>query len=120
MAVASAEGMLVNLHLGEADQFLIINTQGQTIDRRSAPLPGGGAERWRDLAALLQDCRAVLVSGAGDSPRRIFAEAGVPMYLTEGLVSDAVEAIFRSQPVAPPRRAFRCGEVCSGQGSGCG
>jgi nitrogen fixation protein NifB len=120
VAVASAEGMLVNLHLGEADQFLIVNAQGQTIETRPAPPPGGGAQRWQDLAALLGDCRAVLVSGAGETPRQVLAEAGVPVHLTEGLVSDAVEAIYRNQPVAPPRRAFRCGEACSGQGAGCG
>jgi len=120
VAAASAEGVLVNLHLGEADHFLILNAQGRQVATRPAPPAGHGARRWQDLAALLADCRALLVSGVGEGPKEALARAGIQVYLTEGLVADAVEAVFRGAAVPPPRRVYRCGEVCSGQGTGCG
>ncbi len=120
VAVASAEGALVNLHLGEADHLLIFDSSGQLVETRATPSTGGGIQRWLDLAELVKDCRALLVSGVGGSPKTTLAEAGVEVLLTEGLVADAVEAVFAGRPVPPPRRIYRCGEVCAGQGNGCG
>jgi nitrogen fixation protein NifB len=112
--------MLVNLHLGEAEEFLIFGADGQLVETRPAPPPGGGTSRWIELADTLKDCRAVLVNGAGDSPRRTLAAEGLAVHLAEGLIADAVEAIYLDRLVPPPRRVYRCGEVCAGQGNGCG
>ena len=120
VAVASEEGMLVNLHLGEAEQFLIFDARGDLIETRPAPPSGGGNSRWLELAGVLTDCRAVLVNGVGEAPRKALADEGLMVHLTEGLIGDAVDAIFHDRSVPPPRRIYRCGEVCQGQGTGCG
>jgi nitrogen fixation protein NifB len=120
VAVASMEGLLVNMHLGEADDFLIFDAQGRHVATRPAPRAGLGPRRWLDLAATLHDCRAVLVSGAGETPCKTLAGAGVTVRLTEGLVTDALDAVYKGRSFAPPRRAIQCGEACSGQGNGCG
>ena len=70
VAVASEEGALVNQHLGEAARVLIYKKDESTAsgfkfhEVRKAPEPGSGEHRWRDLGALLHDCRAFLVSAA--------------------------------------------------------
>jgi len=120
VAVASAEGMLVNLHLGEADELMIFDLEGNHVESRPTPPAGLGPQRWIDLAAVLEDCQAVLVSGAGETPRQILAEAGVQVRLTEGLIADSLEALSQGRPFAPPRHAFQCGQACAGQGNGCG
>src|SRR5271166_6420903 len=120
VAVASAEGMLVNLHLGEADELLIFDANGQLVATRPAPPAGSGSRRWQEMAARLNDCRAVLASGAGETPSRLLTDLGVTVRLTEGLVADAVAEVYQGRPATPPRRAFRCGDACAGQGTGCG
>jgi nitrogen fixation protein NifB len=110
----------VNLHLGEADSLMVFGPDGALVESRPAPPTGLGAQRWVDMARLLDDCRALLVSGAGDTPRKVLERAGVRVQVTEGLVSDALDAVYQGRPFAPPRRAFRCGESCAGQGTGCG
>jgi nitrogen fixation protein NifB len=120
VAVASEEGLLVNLHLGEADNLMIFRPDGGLVESRPTPPTGLGSRRWIELAERFQDCRAVLVSGAGETPRRILAGAGLRVVLTEGLVADALDALEQGRACVPPRRAFRCGETCAGQGNGCG
>lgn len=122
VAVASMEGYLVNLHLGAADRFHIYEQDGDGIrlrEIRKAPPSGGGAHRWEALAEALSDCRALLVHQLGGSPRAVLDRAGVRVLETEGLVSDAAEAVFAGRdPVVslPPRG---CGD-CAGPGTGCG
>ena len=120
VAVASAEGMLVNLHLGEADELLIFDAHGHQVGTRPAPPAGRGSQRWEEMAARLRDCRAVLTSGAGETPSRLLTDLGVTVRLTEGLVADAVAEVYQGRPATPPRRAFRCGDACAGGGTGCG
>ena len=120
VAAASLEGLLVNLHLGEADEFLIFGSDGRHVDTRTAPRAGLGAHRWEALADVLNDCRAVLVSGVGDTPRKVLEQAGVSVLTVEGLVSDAVDAVFQGRPLPAPRRSYRCEGACPGTGNGCG
>ena len=69
VAVASREGVLVNLHLGEADSFQIWGPEGQgfrLLEERPAPPPGGGGDRWWAMAEILER----LPGGAGQRPGR--------------------------------------------------
>ena len=53
VAVASMEGLLVNQHLGEAASLWIFGEKdgkAELIERRFTPEPGGGSERWAELA----------------------------------------------------------------------
>lgn len=126
VAVASQEGMLVNLHLGEADRFLIYSqTEGGFAlkETRVAPQPGGGQERWKALARTLKGCRAVLVSGIGDSPRSILERAGIRAVEMYGFIEQGLEAVFNNGDVRGLRgRRVICTKDggCGGSGMGCG
>jgi nitrogen fixation protein NifB len=125
IAVASLEGMLVNQHLGEADVLYIYENGGEAglhlREIRATPPTGGGAARWEALAAMLSDCRAVLVSGIGSNPRTVLEKSGLDIFVLNGVIAEAVQSIFTGQSVAhlikPPPV---CGAECGGTGSGCG
>ena len=73
VAVATLEGVLVNQHLGEAEMISVFGRGEQgfhLVERRQAPPPGGGSQRWMALAEMLKDCRALLVASAGGRPAR--------------------------------------------------
>lgn len=123
VAVATLEGVLVNQHLGEAEQLSIFAKEGQgfrLVETRPAPPPGGGSNRWLALAETLNDCRTLLVSGAGNSPREVLAEKGLQVVVMEGLIEEGLDAIHRGVSVrAPLRTEHRCGVGCAGDGRGC-
>jgi nitrogen fixation protein NifB len=125
IAVASRDGFLVSAHLGEA-RTLRIYAPGpggpECIEERLTPPPGGGMTRWAALAASLKDCSALVVNGVGGSPRHTLEADGLKVHVLEGLISEALEALFAG--TAPghleKRRPFKCGESCAGAGNGCG
>jgi nitrogen fixation protein NifB len=123
VAVATLEGVLVNLHLGEAEQIAVFGRSEEGFHRvaeRSAPPPGGGPERWKALAHTLKDCRALLVASAGAAPCAALAEQGIKVVMMEGLIVDGLEAVYRGVPIrAPLRKEHRCGSGCAGNGLGC-
>ncbi len=124
VAVASREGMLVNLHLGEAASFQIWGPNGQgfqLLEERPAPPPGNGDQRWWALAQVLQDCRAVLVSAIGETPKAILTEAGtMPLEMT-GLIELGLKAVYESGTVSFFKgRRGGVAQGCSGKGLGGG
>lgn len=125
VAVASLEGVLVNQHLGEAYQVLVYGEKHGRfglIEARQTPEPGGGMQRWSELAATLSDCRAVLVSGVGQRPKKVLANSGVEVIECEGVIDEAVRAVFAGESLnhMAVRRPSACGSGCSGNQLGCG
>lgn len=126
VAVASEEGMLVNLHLGEASEVLIYREvdedEFEVMETRKLPEPGGGNERWSLTAELLKDCRAFLVSASGPTPKRILESYGLKVLEMEGLIEEGLEAVFAGNelPASLQRRFIACGISCQGSGTGCG
>ncbi len=127
IAVATMEGLFVNLHLGEADHLWIfsdINGKPEFVEKRKTPPVGGGDERWNALADTLGDCRAVLAGGAGGAPVRVMESRGIKVITMEGFAEEAMNAIFsgRSVPAVLTRTPGMCGagHSCSGTGMGCG
>ena len=127
IAVSSMEGVLINQHLGEADRFLIYGMNASDecmlVDARSAPPAGGGQERWEALADILKDCRALLVNGAGDSPKKVMTAKGIEVMVLEGVIEEAVYGIFNGQDLKHLMKSSQihaCGSSCSGTGGGCG
>jgi len=123
VAVATNEGILVNLHLGEADCFQIW-TQDKNgfrmIGHRQAPKPGNGMRRWIKLAKLLDDCRAVLVSGIGKTPFDIISRAGIKPVEMSGFIEAGLDAIYNNHPLTSLKgRKVSCEGGCSADGSGC-
>ncbi len=125
VAVASMEGVLVNQHLGEAAKLLIYGQKDdriQLLEARATPPRGGGPQRWEALAGTLADCSTLLVSGVGESPRKTLAAAGVEVLEIEGLIHEAVRALFAGEGLnhMVKRTPTACGNSCGGSATGCG
>ncbi|MDD5642884.1 MAG: radical SAM protein [Syntrophales bacterium] len=123
VAVATKEGMLVNLHLGEAPSLQIWENKGQgfkLVAERPAPPPGGGDQRWWDLAETLKDCRAVLVSALGETPRAILEDAGIHPLEVSGFIELGLQAVYNGDPVELLKgRSQGLAKACPGSGRGC-
>ncbi len=123
VAVASREGMLVNQHLGEASSLAVyekVDGMVKLKERRITPPKGTMDNRWVALANTFKDCRAIIVNGIGQKPRKVLEEQGLKVFQIEGLLSDAVERIYEGKSLAPMIcRSRACGEACEGSGGGC-
>jgi len=124
IAVASMEGMLVNQHLGEAEQLWIFDTslgRPSLIGKRETPEPGGGTARWSELADTIKDCHTILVSGIGRKPRWVLEQKGLRVIEMTGLISEGVGHMARTGDIpASMRKTFTsCGSGCQGTGAGC-
>ena len=127
VAVASREGVLVNLHLGQAAEFQIWGPSRdgfELLEIRPAPEAGGGELRWEKLAKLLADCRNVLVSGIGKTPRAVLSGYGVEPLEMSGFIEEALKAIYAGDDLSAMRT--RKGKACcteklgkGGGGLGC-
>ncbi len=128
VAVGTREGLLVNMHLGEARSFQIWGPvpDGEgfyKIEERAAPSSGGGPKRWAALAALLKDCRAVLAAAMGDTPKTMLQENGLPAHAVSGFITDNLTALYRTGDLSAfsARKGRACGAGgCGGGGEGCG
>jgi nitrogen fixation protein NifB len=126
VAVASEEGTLINQHLGEAKVLWVFARRGDgfvLVERRQAPTSGRGESRWQELANILPDCRALLVTDAGTAPRRILEAAGIDVLPAEGLIEDLLYSVYQGHPLPKVRpKGFRCGRgaSCGGSGMLCG
>ncbi|MCX5876684.1 MAG: radical SAM protein [Deltaproteobacteria bacterium] len=98
VAVVSAGGMEVDLHLGQAFQALIYGHRedGLTclLGRRDLPEAGGGGLRWEKLADSLPDCFALLAASAGVNPKQILKDRGITVLITEGEIDGTVDVLF--------------------------
>ncbi len=128
VAVTSMEGVLINQHLGEADRFLVyaFDEEAQTpvlVESRPAPPAGGGTMRWEAVASLLGDCRALLVNGAGEAPKKVLHKSGMEVYTLDGVIEEGVTGVFSGKDMSHLMRISQmhaCKTNCSGTGGGCG
>ena len=97
LAVCSSDGFEVDLHLGQASQFLIYGPQDGPVvllETRPAPEMGHGPARWEAVSLLLSDCFAVLAAAAGESPKRILGERGLTVLGQEGNIEGLVDVLY--------------------------
>lgn len=99
VAVASREGKLINLHLGQAERFQIWDLSGgdyRLVEERKTPESAFGEDKWSRLALTLGDCRAVLASAAGERPRQTLQGYGIVLHCVSGLIEDALRVMEQS------------------------
>lgn len=126
VAVATNEGILVNLHLGEARKVYIYEKTRNGyhfVEMRNTPPEGGGMERWKELATkTLVDCKAILVGGIGETPIKVLQENGVRVIQMSGLIDTGLDAVYLNMPIKTLCRSeyTKCGDSCRGTGTGCG
>ena len=124
VAVATNEGLLVNMHLGEARSLYIFQQSPKgfkLVEERLTPKHGSGDQRWVDLARSLQDCRALLVSGVGETPKSMLKSCGLHVIEMTGLIDEGLEGVYNNRvirSIAKPD-AFKCGSSCKGTAQGC-
>ena len=99
VAVVSASGMDVDLHLGQADRMLIYGPREDglacLLESRTAPETGSGDSRWQVLAEeCLFDCFALLASNAGQNPQKVLEDMGIKVLLTEENIEGTVEVLY--------------------------
>jgi nitrogen fixation protein NifB len=98
VAVASASGMEVDLHLGQAGKLLIYGPRdddGLTclLESRDTPLQGA-SDRWETLAESLSDCFCLLASHAGEVPQQQLAEKGIKVLLTDDDIEGLIDVLY--------------------------
>ncbi|MFH0781967.1 MAG: radical SAM protein [Pseudomonadota bacterium] len=125
VAVATEEGILINQHLGEARTLQIWEQTAdgfRKVEERQTPAIGGGIKRWHQLARVLGDCRAVLISGVGQTPFDILSKSGVKPVEAAGFIEEGLTIVFENRNTALLRgRKSPCSDgACSGSGGGCG
>ncbi|WP_339137258.1 MAG: NifB/NifX family molybdenum-iron cluster-binding protein [Candidatus Electrothrix sp. GW3-4] len=98
VAVASTSGMDVDLHLGQANKFLIYGPREDglacLLESRTAPEAGSGDSRWQALANSLPDCFALLAANAGQNPQKVLGDLGVKVLLTEENIEGTVDVLY--------------------------
>jgi nitrogen fixation protein NifB len=98
VAVASSNGMDIDLHLGHARQVLIYGAREDglhcLLEARPTPKAGTGKSRWQELGATLNDCFVLLAAHAGSSPREVLSTTGLPTILTDENVEGTVDVLF--------------------------
>ena len=124
VAVATYEGHLVNMHLGEADTLYIFKQTPNGfhfVEERNTPASGGGDFRWINLANTLKDCRAILVAGVGENPTNILKHSGIRVIQMTGLIDEGLDAVYNGTAIKTIKKAdaFKCGESCRGNAQGC-
>ncbi len=125
VAVATQEGVLINQHLGETKRFEIWEKHDgsfRKVEDRQAPQSGGGVKRWYKLARVLDDCRAVLVSGVGEVPREILTKSGIIPVESSGFIDEGLRAVYENSDThyLKGRSTAWVNGSCSGSGGGCG
>ncbi|XOF33950.1 MAG: radical SAM protein [Candidatus Electrothrix sp. YB6] len=99
VAVASSNGMDVDLHLGQAGKMLIYGPRQDglacLLESRNTPAAGSGTSRWQALAdECLSDCFALLAANAGENPQKVLAEQGIKVLLTEENIEGTVDVLY--------------------------
>ena len=124
VAVTSQEGFLVNQHLGEAKQiniFRLTNDGYVLMEQRETPSRGLGELRWKNLAIILKDCKALLVEGIGPTPYKVLTSKGIRVIEMTGLIESGLDHVLKEKRLKniKKRDLFKCGSGCSGTGYGC-
>jgi len=123
VALATREGALINQPLGEATELYIYDLNQETpslVEKRTLPKSGDGNARWQNLARTIKDCHTILVSGAGDTPKKFLGTMGFTILEVNGMIDLVLMALKKGEPLNHliVRAQTTCGE-CRGTGTGC-
>ena len=98
VAVATSDGKNVNSGFGNASEFRIYATDGNTVrflktvavDRSGSVAGRDHKEHIESIIRQLEDCGTVIVEEIGPMPSKILSELGVRVVITQGDVNEAV------------------------------
>lgn len=126
VAVATSDGLVVDMHLGEAVELSIYEKTRngyRFMEKRQVLEVDECKNKWKALCdGILTDCTAVLVSGAGRMPTAVLQNSGVKVVQMKGLIDTGLDSVYNEQPLISIFKAgpFKCGATCHGNRKGCG
>ncbi|MBA2861874.1 NifB/NifX family molybdenum-iron cluster-binding protein [Methanococcus maripaludis] len=96
VAIASTDGVNVNMHFGAATHFLIFEIKdnvAEFMEFRENPTTTikEHTDRWNYALDLLKDCGAIFCSRIGDNPKSVFEGKGVKIVTTENTLKEALK-----------------------------
>lgn len=98
VAVASSNGIEIDLHLGHAMTFLVYGPREDglacLLETRQAPAAGSGNKRWEQLGQILSDCFVLLATSAGETPRKALAENGLKVVTSTDNIEGTVDVLY--------------------------
>lgn len=122
VAVASSNNIVIDEHLGQARYMRIFEHKGEgfeEIDIRKMPPQGQSDERWANMARILKDCRAVLVSSAGQKPFEYLRNCGLRVLESEQPIEIALDLVFNGKETSFERKGCAGPEIHGIKVSGC-
>ncbi|HMA64710.1 MAG: nitrogenase cofactor biosynthesis protein NifB [Fibrobacterota bacterium] len=116
IAVASQEGLFINLHLGQAESLRIYdikNSKPVLVDiRKTAHANAGcGKKNWHELAHLIRDCYLLLVSGAGPLPIDILDTKGIKVKIIEDEITTVLSQIITANTAQCDKLYFQSATI---------
>ena len=95
VAVASTNGKIIDLHFGDANQFLIYsiadgNCEFEEIREKTSIPVTNHQERWIASIDLINDCKAVICSKIGKEPTIELRKLGIKPVQLDCDVKEAV------------------------------
>jgi nitrogen fixation protein NifB len=118
IAVATADGVSVNQHLGRAQSLWIYENRdgkAQLKEMRSIVEQQNSPDRWNAIADRIQDCAVLIVSALGQSPLRDLRSKGLYVEAVEGDVNEIVASLFKNAVVPKDNLRFT-GNCVEGEG----
>jgi nitrogen fixation protein NifX len=97
VAVASSDGLTIDLHFGEANTFYIYDIEQDTcafVEKRSVLRNiGHDVTEFGRVSEFLKDCEAVLVSRIGPGAAKTLLQTGLRVFEAPYPVHDVLEKV---------------------------
>lgn len=106
IAAATTDNFFVDQHLGAAREMSIYKETKNSfefVERRKMPDPGCGDDRWKNMAEILKDCKAVFVNRVGGKPKKVLQNNGIKVYEEQCSLIQAFYRVFKGKTVSDPQ-----------------
>lgn len=101
VAIASSDGVRIDLHLGETRHLQIwgLSKDGFVmVSQRQVPDSSMG-QRWERLGLVFNDCRCLLTAGIGSYPKSIITHSGIDVIESKESIEQVLSHVFFGTPL---------------------
>ncbi|NOZ04035.1 MAG: hypothetical protein GXO92_05445, partial [FCB group bacterium] len=123
IAAATTDNFFIDQHLGATREMSIYKETEkgfEFVERRGMPDPGCGDDRWKNMAEILKDCKAIFVNRAGGRPKKVLLNSGIKVYEEQCSLIQAFYRVFKGKTVSDPQgyvpEVYLAGRDCGGGG----
>jgi predicted Fe-Mo cluster-binding NifX family protein len=100
IALATNDGLTVHKHFGQADEYQIVDIDGEShefVERRRVFPPCDGGEHLESafdaVLAILRDCEAVFVGKIGPGASEYLAQRGIRSFEVPGVIDEILKKL---------------------------